>query len=1030
MRTNVLIFCLLLLMNNLSVGQEIFDPLILNQLPQDNQLYARNEKDIANIPISGSIILAGWKYISVVVTRENQFYAYQRAAITYNSRGESGSFALNPSIKSELANYNIQIYASRTGTDSVLIVERKNIVAGDFYVLYGDSNVCNQNVTPTDYYSNNQFIRSFGRYNQEVQKDYLLNDTTWTQNENYFYPKVGIWGTYLQELIVKKYGIPVAIIAGGRPGIRIESLADQLDGNYKDLLYRVKKSGLSGQIKGFFLWHSVYELFSRTSVPFYQNELKKLMQNLQTDYPLTKQYFVFQNGLVYQPLVESAMIRESQRQISTLFPNITLYAASGLKGHDGVHYSIAGYQKCAEELLGILEPLYYGKPQNQAVYSPNIQKIFYTDANRKSIKLIFQEGQNIVLEKDTIMNLKNPITLSLKNNFLQDGNYVKLIDIQSISSEKNTITIQLNTSTQVSTLSYLPPYHHQFSIEFPVFLGPYISNSKGARALTFSDFKVQEGLNSVTDLVAQATINQINLSWKIPAVLPKNTQILLERKSEKEQDFVQITKLKSAVSEYLDSNLPNSTKFDYRLKILADSTESDYAQVSKSTTIPLSIPTTNATILYYNKAQINWNKVAETEGYILERKSQRTAPFITIFSTTDITKTTFIDSTLLPNQAYIYRVSAFNKSRGFSTDSLEVITPTLLAKPELNTTIIFYNSLKISWKAINNAINYRLEKKDSKGNFIEISKPDSKTFDQTETNLQANTIYTYRLKAYGDKTESLATIISAQTPAILSTPQLKAEQITNKSAQLKWQAIPQANQYILERQTAENTAFKEIFRTPNLLEYNDFALQNNQKYTYRLKALGDKTESLFTMISLQTAAMLATPQLQTEQISFNAVQLKWKVVPLATQYLLERQILGNNNFEKIFETPNLLEYNDLGLTNNQNYTYRLKVLNKISDSEYAKVEAKTLLLLANESENTVPFMVFPNPAQDRLSIVSTQILTGNLNIIDSEGRVQQAFQLGKTTVFDINTSGLKMGIYYVQISAGTEIFVRKFMIER
>ena len=115
-----------------SIGQRIYS-VVFDNLPQDYQLYPRTDKNEAIVPVNGQIELANWKYLSVVVFRNKVQYQYQRSEIKYNVKGDIGTFDLKPLIKSELAEYDFQIYASQTGKDSVLMAERKNIVAGDAY---------------------------------------------------------------------------------------------------------------------------------------------------------------------------------------------------------------------------------------------------------------------------------------------------------------------------------------------------------------------------------------------------------------------------------------------------------------------------------------------------------------------------------------------------------------------------------------------------------------------------------------------------------------------------------------------------------------------------------------------------------------------------------------------------------------------------------------------------------------------------------------------------------------------------------
>ena len=925
-------------------AQQIYAPFVFNEIPQDFQLYARNDKKMALIPISGTIQEKGWKTVSVNVYREGKFFGYQKYKVQVNKQEDS--FALNPAIKSERAEYSIKIYASKNDKDSTLITERKNIVAGDFYVIYGDSNGNTQSVV--DYYSTNKYIRSFGNYNQEIQRDYLSKDTLWSRNENYALPRVGAWGTMLQELISDKYDIPVCIITGGGPGMYIDLLLDRKGtglnpgGVYNSFGYRIKKSGLIDNIKALFLWHGVYELFSKPNPIEYDAKLKKLMTFFQQDFPKLQQYVVFQSGMVRSNLNGSAgaYIRESQRNIAFLFPKVIPYAAEGLKGYDGVHYSKEGYEKCAQEMLSMLEPLYYEKPFDSNLTSPNLQKLFYTDESHAKIKMIFQESQQISLGRDTtIKSLGQDVKLSLKNNFFQDEEFTKSVDIQDIVSEKNTVTIINNSAYSIKKLAYLPPYHKEYSVDYPIFLGPYIKSKLGARAMAFNDVKVQEPLKNPKNLNGTSTLSQIKLSWTLPEV-PKNAQIILERKAEKESDFTPLKTLATNILEYSDLNLLSSTTYNYQLKLVSDSSESIYSQVNVRTLDGLAKPKITANILYNNKIQVSWGVVSGAEKYLILRRLKNTNQYFELLNSNSGVIKTLIDSTLQPNQNYVYKIITTRSTNESTSDSIEVSTPALLAKPELSSTVLFYNALKINWKLIKGAITYQLERKSGAESYKKIA-----TYDNTIT------------------------------------------------------------------------------------EFIDKDLKENTVYYYRLKALGDKTESVETEISIQTSSILQTPEIFEQTVSYERIKIQWKPVPNANKYILERQVENETTFQKIFETENVLEFTDLKLKDNTLYTYRLKAFSNVSESDYLKVSIKTSSVLSIEFEENSSVHIFPNPANNTLNISFIEPISGNLSLIDMSGKLVLERTLSKQKLVEINVSTCKKGIYLVLIKTNQELYNKKIIID-
>lgn len=924
-------------------GQQVYAPFIFSQIPQDFQLYARNDKNLAIIPIEGTIQTKGWKSVSISVYRENQLYGYQKVNVQVKTSDDS--FSANATIKAEKAEYSIFIYGLRSDKDSTLITKRTNLVAGDFYVIYGDSNGNTQGVVT--YYPSNKYIRTFGRYNHDSQNGYLPKDTTWSQNENYFLPRVGAWGTMLQELIANKYEIPVAIITGGGPGMNIDLLIDR-DGTglnpggvYNTFGYRIKKSGLINNIKGFFVWQGVYELFSKPDPIEYDAKVKKLMGYFKQDFPNVGQYIDFQSALVKFNLngVAGASIRESQRNLASIFPKVTPYAVEGLPGYDGVHYTLAGYASCANEMLAIIEPLFYNQPLEANNLSPNLLKAFYIDETHQRIKMVFQENQQIVAGKDTTVKINGRNTdLSLKKWFFQDGNFSKNIDIQEISTNSNAMILYNPNGYKAKKLSYLPPFHNDYSEDFQVFVGPYIKNISGKRTLSFNAVKIQEPIAKPNKLSATSTVSQIKLTWN-NSQIPLNAKLIIERKLEKENSYKILKSFRSNISEFIDVDLPNSTAYNYQIKVVADSSESDYAQVSSKTLEGLGKPKLSASIIYNNKVQVSSSTVLGAESYLLYRRLKNSSSGASLLNFNSNVKS-LIDSNLAPNQTYVYKIITARSPNELTSDSIEVTTPALLLKPELTTTILYYNSLKLSWKPVLGAISYQLERKLTNENYKKIATFDSKVTEILDNNLKENTIYAYRLKAFGDKTESMESEIIGQTSAILPTPEISQDLITSESVRLKWKAIATANKYILERQA-----------------------------------------------------------------------------------------VGEITYQKIFETMNLLEFTDTKLKDNSAYNYRLKAFSSNSESNFANINLKTLVILAVLSEENNLFKLFPNPTRERLTISFIEPITGNVSFIDLTGKLVFEQSVLKQKTVEINVSAFKKGIYLVLVKTNQELYTQKVIIE-
>jgi hypothetical protein len=82
---------------------------------------------------------------------------------------------MTPRIKAEMADYSFEVYACHE-TDSALIVRRNEVVAGDFYVISGQSNAA---ATVFGAWSS-KYARTVAR-TPDGKPDITPGDTLWTR---------------------------------------------------------------------------------------------------------------------------------------------------------------------------------------------------------------------------------------------------------------------------------------------------------------------------------------------------------------------------------------------------------------------------------------------------------------------------------------------------------------------------------------------------------------------------------------------------------------------------------------------------------------------------------------------------------------------------------------------------------------------------------------------------------------------------------------------------------------------------------
>ncbi|MFY7887544.1 MAG: sialate O-acetylesterase [Spirosomataceae bacterium] len=852
-------FILLFFLANIHCSySQRFYSVVFSDLPQDAQLFPRNAQNMGTIPISGIVELAGWSYMSVVIKREGVSYGYAKSVLDYTKNSAVGTFNVaNAKIKAEAAEYSCAIYACK-GQDSVLIVTKEHLVAGDFYVINGQSNAYAFNLGNPVYSYDNKYIRTFGQ-NSGSEKD-----TLWTNPS----PVVGAWGLALQKLVIENKGIPTCLINGAIPGTNINKhFRDaqnpaNLGTIYGNLLYRIKKAKAINNIKCF-LWVQGEDDIIENSTT-YPQDFTKLYEAWRTDYPKVEQFIVFQSNVLFLPSTTGPAIRNFQRLTPSLFPKIEVFAMNGLETFDGIHHSNAAYYQIAQKIYRLLGTKFYGDSDNPNFHSPSIKKSYFTSSKHDAVTLEFESGQEMIPVADTLVRSQistDYVTLSLKKYFYFDNDESKTASISNISYQGNKVTLSFSQPITYSKIGYLPFRYYTFEIS--KFVGPCLKNKNYMNACGFHDVSIDnESINSTlsSPIVSSASASYyhtINLSWNKVALA---TQYVIERKNDN-QSFSVVATLDSSRLSWSNTGLVAGTSYSYRIKAVNNTTSSDYTLVTVSTPALLSTPELTGSLTGLNQVTVTWKSISNATTYRLERKVG-TGEFSLIQNYTNATST-YLDKNINYGTTYTYRLTAYSTLSESLPANATISSPKQLEKPSLSGSIINKNTLSITWKKVTGGQTYVLERKTVKIGYTVISQTDSTRLSLTDDKLVENTNYTYRLKVYGKNTESVYDSISIVTPDFLATPVLSLEEnVANRSIKVSWKTIANANSYTIERQTAGVDTTYNLVGTSSSLEFIDTKITDNQKYTYRVKATSSISESLFGLKSITTTKILATEKEQ------------------------------------------------------------------------------------------------------------------------------------------------------------------------
>ena len=600
---------------SLNAHAQHFGSVAFNKLPKDMQLYAREDNNFADVPIGGKIEEAGWHHMSVVTFRNSVRTGYNKAVLNYAGKSFA-DFSMKPKIKSEMADYSFEVYACHQ-SDSVLIVRRNDIAAGDFFVINGQSNALA--LKYGDWGS--KYCRTVARLPDD-NPAITQGDSLWIQ-ASWSWPYVGAWGLQLQRSMLETYGIPTCVINGALPGSKIATHVDRDSQNpansslYGLLLTRVKVANPT-RIRNFFWLQGEQEALE--DIRDYPAQYDKLFKYWQIDYPTVEKFTVLQISILFNPFYVAGTIRDFLRRTKYLYAKSDHFSTMGLPYYDGVHFDIKGYQELGKRLFNYIGPgLNKSTPIDNAA-CPDIRKAFYTSDKKDEITLVFDEGQKLVWPRDTLVEDLNNVFFkkSLREVFYFEGNEDESQPavVKEGSVTGNRVKLVLQGSITAKKLNYLPAYKGE---KVRIYNGPFLTNIKGLGAFSFQNVDINDALLMTNVKAIENGTGAVDITWNATA----GATYILYRKAEGESTFSKLADLANNKLSYNDQNVVRNKLYAYQIQAISSLSESKLVEVTikTSSALPVTLTSFKAFRINENAVTLKWNTASETNN--LEFEIQR-----------------------------------------------------------------------------------------------------------------------------------------------------------------------------------------------------------------------------------------------------------------------------------------------------------------------------------------------------------------------------------------------------------------------
>ncbi|MBD2700809.1 fibronectin type III domain-containing protein [Spirosoma sp. BT702] len=455
-------------------------------------------------------------------------------------------------------------------------------------------------------------------------------------------------------------------------------------------------------------------------------------------------------------------------------------------------------------------------------------------------------------------------------------------------------------------------------------------------------------------LAAQAvSSSQINLQWA--DVSNNETGFQIERASSATAPFTKIADVGANATSYEDKNLSASTQYCYRVRAVNGAGNSGYTDIQCATTQapPLGAPQ-NLVAAAASTTQINlsWTGVANITGYQLERSTDGNN-WAKIADPAN-NATSYEDKNLAPNSRYYYRLRAVNGGGpGPYSNVADATTPDTppAAPARLTATAVTFSQINLQWADLsNNESRFEIERSTDGTSFTKIADVGANATSYEDKNLQPQTRYYYRIRAVNAAGSSgYSNVADATTPVgPPAAPQnLVATAVSITQINLTWTAVPNATNILIERSPNGNDGWTQIASVAgNVTTYEDKNLSQNTRYFYRIRATNTSGNGPYSNVAnaiTPDAPPAAPARLTAAAALATQINLVWADLSNnESGFEIERSADGNTGWTKIGDAAaNATSFQNIGLTPNTRYFYRIRAINAAGQSAYSNVADAT-----------------------------------------------------------------------------------------
>ncbi|MGV3719337.1 MAG: fibronectin type III domain-containing protein [Actinomycetota bacterium] len=518
---------------------------------------------------------------------------------------------------------------------------------------------------------------------------------------------------------------------------------------------------------------------------------------------------------------------------------------------------------------------------------------------------------------------------------------------------------------------------------------------------------------TVTVPAAPAGASQLVLNWNDNS--NNETGFKVERSTDNfgaPANTTLVTTTAAGATTYTNTGLAADTIYYYRVRATNAAGDSGNSNVANGRTLPVAPAAPSAltvTPLSSTSLRIDWTDNSANEDSFKLERSPDGVTFNQI-ATPVANSTSYTDSGLTADTEYHYRVRASNTGgdSGYSNvDSGTTFPLPPVAPSNLVVTVVSSTSLKLDWTDnSSNETSFKIQRKVMGGTFAAAGSVGQNVKTFTDTGLQPDTAYTYRVfSSHGGGDSTPSNEASGTTlPSPPSAPtSLTATALSQTEIRLDWTAASNNETGFKIERSTDGTNFSPAgMVSMDVLTFTDTGRTANTTYTYRVKATnagGDSAPSPTASATTLPNPPAAPANLVANAVSGTVVQLSWvdnsSGGSSETGFSVERKEAGGV-FAVIAQTGvNFTTHQDNGLTPGVTYVYRVRAFNAGGNSAYTNEatvgttptppDAPTAVSVTALSKSSLRFTWADNSSNEANFVIERKTGNGSFGFLVNRG---------------------------------------------